>query len=85
MSDFNERIDKSNEKFQEMLKYVKEEQSKHGWKNKSIKFLEFEVKTTISHLRFIVTETFQKHIKSNDIFSKKKYDHKLKSDVSTLV
>ena len=45
-----------------MLKSVKEKQPKHGWKNKSIRFLEFEVQSTISHLRYIVTETFQKLI-----------------------
>ena len=81
VSDFNERICNTNEKFQEMLKSVKEKQSKHGWKNKSIKFLEFEVQTTISHLKYIVTETFEKFKPCLDIFSKKKYDHKLKVEV----
>ena len=81
VSDFNERLRKTNEKFQEMLKSVKEKQPKHGWKNKSIRFLEFEVQSTILHLRYIVTETFQKYKKSNDSMFSKQYDFRLKLDV----
>ena len=80
VSGFHKRCHEANEKFQEKLKDMKGKKTIQGWKNKSMKFLELEIETTVSTLISIVKETFEK-FKS----CYKKYDNRLRLEIFVLL